>query len=81
MRNAALRKLWSSDPVYANLDGLLEYGEDFAEPFRVAGVIATVYRVLEGMPEPLPPADQPAAPAAPEDGIPSSPVEPEPEQA
>jgi len=57
LRNQALRKLWGSDPVYANLDGLLEYGEDFAEPFRMAGVVATVYRVLEGMPEPEKPAE------------------------
>jgi hypothetical protein len=57
LRNQALRKLWGSDPVYANLDGLLEYGEDFAEPFRMAGVVATVYRVLEGMPDPEKPAE------------------------
>ena len=56
LRNEALRKLWGSDPVYANLDGLLEYGEDFAAPFRMAGVVATVYRVLEGMPDPAGPA-------------------------
>lgn len=57
LRNQALRKLWGSDPVYANLDGLLEYGEDFAAPFRMAGVVATVYRVLEGMPEPEKPTE------------------------
>lgn len=51
LRKAALRKLWQSDPVFANLDGLLEYGEDFGEPFRAAGAIATVYRVLKGMPD------------------------------
>lgn len=84
LRKAALRKLWTSDPVYANLDGLLEYGEDFAEPFRLAGVVATVYRVLEGMPDPQPPAGEPDAaedPAAPptEDAV--SPVEPEPDRA
>lgn len=50
LRNLALRKLYESDPVFANLDGLLEYGEDFGEPFRTAGVIATAYRVLKGMP-------------------------------
>jgi uncharacterized protein DUF3306 len=69
LRNQALRKLWMSDPLYANLDGLLEYGEDFAEPFRMAGVVATVYRVLEGMPDPEPPAADtppPAEPAAPD---------------
>ncbi len=29
----ALRKLWRSDPVFANLDGLNDYDEDFAKPF------------------------------------------------
>lgn len=52
LRQAALRKLWRSDPVYANLDGLLEYGEDYAAEYRAAtGIAATVYRVLEGMPD------------------------------
>ena len=52
LRNAgAAQALWRSDPVFANLDGLVEYGEDFGAPFRAAGVVATVYRVLEGMPE------------------------------
>jgi hypothetical protein len=67
LRNQALRKLWASDPVYANLDGLLEYGEDFGEPFRMAGVVATVYRVLEGMPDPEAPANKPQAAEPPPD--------------
>ena len=29
LRRAALRKLWASDPVLANLDGLNDYDEDF----------------------------------------------------
>jgi Protein of unknown function (DUF3306) len=49
-RNAALRKLWGSDPVFANLDGLVEYGDDFAADFKSAAVVRTVYRVLQGMP-------------------------------
>jgi Protein of unknown function (DUF3306) len=51
LRNAALRKLWASDPVYANLDGLVEYGEDFAAEFNAVGAVATAYRVLQGMPD------------------------------
>lgn len=50
VRNQALRKLWQSDPVFANLDGLVEYGEDFGAAFKLGGAVATVYRVLEGMP-------------------------------
>ncbi len=52
LRNQALRKLWQSDPVFANLDGLVEYGEDFGAAFKLGGAVATVYRVLEGMPGP-----------------------------
>jgi hypothetical protein len=29
LRRAALRKLWRSDPVFANLDGLNDYDEDY----------------------------------------------------
>ena len=29
LRRAALRKLWASDPVFATLDGLNDYDEDF----------------------------------------------------
>lgn len=49
LRNAALRKLWRSDPVFANLDGLLEYGDDFTAPWKNAGVVATAYQVGKGM--------------------------------
>jgi len=65
LRSQALRKLWGSDPVYANLDGLLEYGENFAEPFEAIGTVATLYRVLEGMPQPEPAPEVPSqSPAA-----------------
>ena len=30
LRRLALRRLWRSDPVFANLDGLNDYDEDFA---------------------------------------------------
>lgn len=52
LRNAALRKLWASDPVFANLDGLVDYAEDFGAGFALGGAVATAYRVLEGMPDP-----------------------------
>ena len=50
LRQAALQKLWRSDPLYANLDGLLEYGEDYAAAFSDTTVVGTAYRVLQGMP-------------------------------
>lgn len=34
LRNRALRKLWLSDPVFANLDGLNDYDEDFGAILR-----------------------------------------------
>ncbi|MGH7013619.1 MAG: DUF3306 domain-containing protein [Stellaceae bacterium] len=67
-RNAALQKLWRSDPVFANLDGLVEYGEDFAAVFKSTAAVRTVYRVLKGLSgkEELATPDSPqsAAPAA-----------------
>lgn len=54
LRSSALRKLWRSDPLLANLDGLLEYGDDFTLPWKNSkGVVATAYRVGKGMVESL----------------------------
>jgi Protein of unknown function (DUF3306) len=64
-RSAALKKLWRSDPVFANLDGLIEYGDDFAADFRSTAAVATVYRVLQGMPGgEAKPLDKPEKPPA-----------------
>ncbi len=43
LRNRALRKLWLSDPVLANLDGLNDYDEDFTVLFK------TVKEIAEGL--------------------------------
>jgi hypothetical protein len=51
LKRQALGKLWRSDPVFANLDGLLEYGEDFSAPFKNRAAVATLYRVGKGMME------------------------------
>lgn len=56
-RNAALQKLWRSDPVFANLDGLVEYGEDYAAAFKVSATVHTAYRIAQGMGETVPAAD------------------------
>ncbi len=48
LRNRALRRLWTTSPVLANLDDLLEYGEDFTGAGEAGGVIATAYRVGKG---------------------------------
>lgn len=51
LRNQALRKLWRSDPLLANLDGLLEYGEDYSLPSWPKDAIRTAYKVGRGFVE------------------------------
>lgn len=50
LRRQALRTLWRSDPVFANLDGMLEYGEDYNQLFKsgAASTLKTLYRVGQG---------------------------------
>ena len=61
LKRLALRKLWRSDPVFANLDGLVEYGEDFGAAFRNPGPVATLFRIGRGMPGPDDAEEQPKA--------------------
>jgi hypothetical protein len=87
LKRLALRKLWLSDPVFANLDGLVEYGEDFGAAFRNPGPVATLFRLGRGMPgpgddqeaeqEPEQAAQVPQPPAA--EGAPGERSEPLPE--
>lgn len=49
LRTRALRKLWLTNPVLANLDELLDYGEDFTDAATVIENLQTVYRVGHGM--------------------------------
>jgi Protein of unknown function (DUF3306) len=44
LRRAALRKLWVSDPVLANLDGLNDYDEDFNLVDRAITLAESSYR-------------------------------------
>lgn len=37
LRRRALRRLWSLDPVFANVDGLVEYNDDFSGSAKRAG--------------------------------------------
>jgi Protein of unknown function (DUF3306) len=48
LRQQALRKLWRSSPVLANLDGLLEYGEDYTHIGRGGTAVQTAYQVGRG---------------------------------
>ena len=81
LRNQALRKLWRSDPVFANLDGLLEYGGDYSLPFKNRDLVVTAYQVGKGMVESAlgdsTPADAvPAPELAPESPASASPEQP-----
>ncbi len=49
IRLRALRRLWTTNPVLANLDGLVDYGEDFTDAATVIENLQTAYRVGEGM--------------------------------
>ena len=48
IRRQALRQLWRSDPVLANVDGLVDYGEDFTDAATVVENLQTAYRVGKG---------------------------------
>lgn len=49
LRRRALRRLWRSNSALANLDGLLEYGEDYTNSATVVENLQTVYKVGQGM--------------------------------
>lgn len=49
LRRRALRKLWTSNPVLANLDGLLDYNDDFTDAATVLPDLRTAYEVGRGM--------------------------------
>ena len=49
LRRRALRRLWLSNPVLANLDELLDYGEDFTDAATVIADMQSVYQVGKGM--------------------------------
>jgi hypothetical protein len=49
LRNRALRKLWLSNPALANLDSLLDYGEDFTTGTDAVEVVQTTYQVGKGL--------------------------------
>jgi hypothetical protein len=49
IRRRALRRLWLSNPALANLDGLLDYGEDFTDSATVVENLQTAYQVGKGM--------------------------------
>ncbi len=49
LRRRALRRLWASNPVLANLDGLTDYSDDFTDAATVLPDMRTAYEVGRGM--------------------------------
>jgi len=49
IRRRALRTLWRSNPVLANVDMLVDYGEDFTDSATVVANMQTAYQVGKGM--------------------------------
>lgn len=49
IRRLALRKLWRTNPVLANVDMLVDYGEDFTDSAVVIENLQTTYQVGKGM--------------------------------
>lgn len=49
LRRRALRQLWRLNPVLANIDGLVDYGEDFTDASCVIENLQTTYQVGKGM--------------------------------
>lgn len=49
LRRRALRRLWGLNPVFANLDGLVDYAEDYTDAATVIENMQTVYQVGKGM--------------------------------
>ena len=59
LRRRALRQLWRTNPVLANVDGLVEYGEDYTDGAMVVENLQTLYQVGKGMfVEPEEPEDE-----------------------
>ena len=48
IRNRALRRLWLSNSVLANVDGLVDYGGDFTDSAMVIENLQTAYQVGKG---------------------------------
>ncbi len=64
IRRRALRRLWRSNPVLANLDNLVDYNEDYGASPALNGVARTTYEVGKGL---LAHVDEMARQAAPPD--------------
>ncbi|MBO6562184.1 MAG: DUF3306 domain-containing protein [Nisaea sp.] len=48
VRRRALKALWRLNPILANVDGLVDYGEDYTDATRVIEGMQTAYKVGRG---------------------------------
>ncbi len=69
LKQRALRRLWRLNPVFANLDGLNDYDEDFTDAALVVKNLKTLYEVGKGMPAPEKPDPEEAEPEAAEEDL------------
>ncbi|SNS27171.1 DUF3306 domain-containing protein [Tropicimonas sediminicola] len=77
LKTRALRRLWTTNPVLANLDGLNDYDTDFTDAATCVENIQTLYKVGRGMvdralevpADPAPEQDAPDETEAPEELI------------
>ena len=49
LKNRALRQLWKTNPVLANLDGLVDYDDDFTDAATCVPNLQTTYQVGKGL--------------------------------
>ena len=52
LKKAAMRKLWLSNPIFANLDGLNDYDEDYNVIDKLISALDTDYQVGRGFLDP-----------------------------
>lgn len=72
LRNRALRKLWLRNPVLANLDELVDYGEDYTDAATVAEAMVSAWQAGRGYLK-----EAPAEPSAPPETQITDPVDEE----
>ncbi len=48
LKKQALAKLWRTSPVFANVDGLVDYDDDFGSPDLIMKTFQSAYRVGKG---------------------------------
>ncbi len=49
LRRRALRRFWRLNPVLANVDGLVDYGEDYTDSATVIENLQSAYQIGKGM--------------------------------